>query len=104
MVNWSSVTLDGLLEFILNESKLLLNSSNLQEMLITEFRRRFKDDYINSNIQDNDGKLQLSLDSIKMVSPKNRSITKTVNSKQSFTGDLVLKLISTAKINIRNRF
>ena len=55
MVNWNAVTLDGLLEFILNESKLLLNSSSLQEMLITEFRRRFKDDSININPNENDG-------------------------------------------------
>ena len=55
MVNWNDVTLDGLLEFILNESKLLLNSSSLQEMLISEFRRRFKEDFINTNNQENEG-------------------------------------------------
>lgn len=38
------MSLDGLLEFILNESKILLTSSVLQEILISEFRRRFRDD------------------------------------------------------------
>ena len=55
MVNWNNVTLDGLLEFILNESKLLLNSGSLQEMLTTEFRKRFKEDYDNSNTFENEG-------------------------------------------------
>ena len=55
MVNWNNVTLDGLLEFILNESKLLLNSSCLQEMLITEFKKRFKEDYNSSNTLENEG-------------------------------------------------
>jgi hypothetical protein len=43
-VNWKNVSLDGLLEFILNESKILLTSSVLQEILISEFKRRFKED------------------------------------------------------------
>ena len=57
MVNWNDVTLDGLLEFILNESKLLLNSSCLQEILINEFRKRFKEEYISSSNFENDGLL-----------------------------------------------
>jgi hypothetical protein len=48
LVIWEDVTLDGLLEFILNESKLLLNSNFLQEILIGEFRRRFKDEFGNT--------------------------------------------------------
>lgn len=44
IIAWDDVTLDGLLEFILSESKLLLNSNYLQEVLITQFRKRFKDE------------------------------------------------------------
>ena len=55
MVNWNNVTLDGLLEFILNESKLLLNSGSLQEMLITEFKKRFKEDYNSTNTLEIEG-------------------------------------------------
>lgn len=96
MVNWSEVTLDGLLEFILNESKLLLNSTSLQEMLIDEFRKRFKEDYITSSNIENEGYLSFTLESIKMISPKSKSKPKLLgqNSKYSFTGDLVIKLIS----------
>jgi hypothetical protein len=97
MVNWNDVTLDGLLEFILNESKLLLNSTCLQEVLINEFRKRFKEDYISSNNLENEGIFSLTLESIKMISPKSKSKPKVPgqNSKNSFTGDLVIKLIST---------
>ncbi len=49
-VNWKNVSLDGLLEFILNESKILLTSSVLQEILISEFKRRFKEDNSNNTI------------------------------------------------------
>ena len=45
-INWKNVTLDGLLEFILNQSKILLNSSILQEILISEFKRRFKEENV----------------------------------------------------------
>ena len=45
-VNWVNVSLDGLLDFILNESKLLINSSELQNIAINEFKRRFKDEYM----------------------------------------------------------
>lgn len=40
-IRWKKISLDGLLEFILNESKFLLSSVRLQEVLVSEFRRRF---------------------------------------------------------------
>jgi len=45
-VNWMNVSLDGLLDFILNESKLLIGSAELQNIAINEFKRRFKDEYM----------------------------------------------------------
>jgi hypothetical protein len=68
-INWRSITLDGLLDFILSESKLLLNSHELQNIIITEFSNRFKEEY--------------DID----ISMKKKS-------KQSFTSELILKLIS----------
>ena len=44
-INWKKVSLEALLEFILNESKLLNNSTNLQDILIVEFNRRFKNQF-----------------------------------------------------------
>ena len=56
-VKWEDVSLDGLLEFILNESKLLLNSGSLQETLIAQFRKRFKEDnLVMTKTQENEGK------------------------------------------------
>lgn len=46
-VNWPLISLDGMLDFILSESKLLLNSQELQKIVIGEFSRRFKEEYVN---------------------------------------------------------
>jgi len=112
-VNWVNVSLDGLLDFILNESKLLINSSELQNIAINEFKRRFKDEYLQTgtilylipNI--------IYLDTLIIESPtrkneKNKTLNNTnPNTNEllfsqragstptnSFTSELILKLIS----------
>ena len=57
-INWKHVSLDGLLEFILNQSKLLLNLNILQEILISEFRSRFKEDSI-TTLLNSEGKINI---------------------------------------------
>jgi hypothetical protein len=74
-INWHQISLDSLLDFILAESKLLLNSSELQTVVIEEFSRRFKEEYCNSE-------------------RKLHTIVSSRNQTQSFTTDLILKLIS----------
>ena len=44
-IKWNQVSLDGLLDFILNESKILTLSTTLQNIVISEFSRRFKEEY-----------------------------------------------------------
>ena len=53
-INWNVLSLDSLLDFILTDCKLLMNSQELKEILIEEFRRRFLDDV---ESQPNDKKL-----------------------------------------------
>lgn len=49
-IKWELISLDGLLDFILNESKLLMQSVNMQRLIIQEFNKRFLKDHIsNSN-------------------------------------------------------
>jgi hypothetical protein len=44
-VKWDKISLDGLLDFILNESKILIGSRELQDIAINEFKRRFRDEF-----------------------------------------------------------
>ncbi len=90
------VSLDSLLDFIISQSKLLINSSELQSVVISEFSRRFKQEY-SGNMEEH---LEKSMN-IFSQSPKRKnsnppypqnSYTKSQN--YSFTSDLILKLIS----------
>lgn len=83
-IKWKSISLDGLLDFILSESKLLINSSELQGIVISEFSRRFREEY--------------TVDSPKrkMSNMNNSNANTTSNFKTpiTFTADLIGKLIS----------
>jgi len=91
--------LDGLLDFIINESKILMLSTILQNTLITEFSRRFKEEYARELGTSPDTKL-LTNGSNQMWSgnannPTNNSILNNNNNKNySFTSELIFKLIS----------
>jgi hypothetical protein len=92
-VNWNLISLDGLLDFILSESKLLLNSSELQKIVISEFSRRFKDEYLN---EENNSIDPNSNNTIQKTSPRKKISSNQNNSIKhpSFTADLIIKLIS----------
>ncbi len=44
-INWNILSIDCLLDFILTECKLLINSNELKETLAQEFKRRFQEDF-----------------------------------------------------------
>ena len=48
-IQWNLISLDGLLDFILTESKLVLSYSEIQSVVISEFQRRFKEEFLNTN-------------------------------------------------------
>jgi hypothetical protein len=114
-INWNNVTLDGLLDFIINESKLLLSSSELQAIVIGEFSRRLREEYFTQEnlnlINSNHYKDQIRNDAnqqnnmfIKGSSPRKKPmpykenmsniILSSNSGKSSFTVDLITKLIS----------
>jgi hypothetical protein len=66
-INWSLISLDGLIDFILNESKILNNNLDLQKILIDEFSSRFKEEY---------------------------SGPRVLSNRSSFTNEFITKLIS----------
>lgn len=45
LIKWNRISLDGLLDFILNESKLILSNQEINNLVINEFQRRFKEEY-----------------------------------------------------------
>lgn len=52
LIKWNRISLDGLLDFILNESKLILSHQDINNLVINEFQRRFKEEYgiLNDNM------------------------------------------------------
>jgi hypothetical protein len=100
-INWTSISLDALLDFILSESKLLINSNELQGILINEFAKRFKEEYILSNdstINSNNLSNMNNLNNMNNSSPRKKfpAENKEINNvnKNSFTSELIQKLIS----------
>jgi len=88
-INWSLISVDGLLDFLISQSKLLINSSDLQEVLISEFSRRFRQEYDIEKLNNNNN----SLNNLEMsLKKKNPNLSR--ESTKSFTSELVLKLIS----------
>lgn len=83
-INWTNISLDGLLDFIINDSKLLLYSSDLQKVLVKEFQKRFKNE-INSlkekKVQQSNNDKSAHSSFIEEPAP-------------SFTSELISKLIS----------
>lgn len=59
-VNWSVISLDGLLDFIISQSKILIKSPALQSVVIAEFSRRFREEYSRKNTENNDENLNSS--------------------------------------------
>jgi len=93
-INWSAISLDGLLDFIISESKMLLSSTELQNLVIGEFSRRFKEEYLNDDDKENNAN---SITSRKRVSSGSGGGTNQSNQPkgtQSFTAELIMKLIS----------
>jgi len=43
-IKWDKTSLSGMLDFILSESKTLLNSIELQKVLVKEFQNRFRNE------------------------------------------------------------
>jgi hypothetical protein len=71
-----------LLEFIINDSKTLLNSNELQKVLIREFQRRFRNEYYNSKKKHSENELLGNHSLVDEPAPT------------SFTSELISKLIS----------
>lgn len=97
-IKWNLVSLDGLLDFILNESKILMLSTILQNTLISEFSRRFKDEYARELSTYPDNKL-LTNGSNHMWNGNLNNLTNNTNvilnnKNYSFTSELIFKLIS----------
>ena len=89
------MSLDGLLDFIINESKILTNSSELQNILVNEFSRRFKEEYNKDTSTSPDRKLITSGSNNNLWNINNLTNNNNTNNKQSsFTYDLIFKLIS----------
>ena len=104
-INWNNVSLDGLLDFIISESKILMSSTSLQNILINEFSKRFKEEYANELNTSPDRKLLTNGSNNPLRNVNNA--TSNSNFKQySFTSDLIFKLISKFKnlfLNFNNR-
>jgi hypothetical protein len=59
-VNWSLISLDGLLDFIISQSKLLIKSPELQTVVIAEFSRRFREEYSKNNTENIEENISIS--------------------------------------------
>ena len=105
-IRWSNISLDGMIDFLLNESKLLANNQEVQNLVINEFSRRFKEEYVkeinisyvgvSSSVNHGDQmdlKFKKSQD-FNLVSSNNN--TETV--KKGFTSEFIGKLIKIASI------
>ena len=98
-IKWSSLSIDVFLDFILNESKLILTYQELQTDIINEFQRRCKDDIINCNNLDNDdlpfvnkqSQIKKSSDNTYNIN-SSQNITEVI--KKSFISDFIMKLVS----------
>lgn len=94
-VQWNLVSLDILLDFILTESKLLLTNSEIQNIVIGEFQRRFQEEF--SGIQAEQSSKQLTNNkksndfNVNNIASSNNN---TEAPKKSFTAEFLLKLIS----------
>ena len=88
------MSLDGLLDFIINESKILTNSNELQNILVNEFSRRFKEEYNKDTSTSPDRKLITSGSNNNLWNINNLTNNNTNNKQGSFTNDLIFKLIS----------
>lgn len=115
-VKWNLVSLDGLLDFILTESKLVLSYSEIQSLVIQEFQRRFKEEfhnqqqlnvsnllvnnlnssYVNNEQQEVSNKSALNKKSSDFAANLNliSSNNNTETTKKSFTGEFLVKLMS----------
>ena len=80
-ISWEHLTLDALLEFIINDSKTLLNSNELQRILVREFQRRFRNEMNNARRRNNNDHKE------------NNSYVEEP-APPSFTSELISKLIS----------
>jgi hypothetical protein len=95
-INWNLISLDGLLDFILNESKIIINNQETQKILINEFARRFKEEYSTSNQDNSSLNISASVTGVGVNnSPNFGNKQQQQNDKQtSFTEELITKLIS----------
>lgn len=105
-IKWNDVSLDGLLDFIINESKILMSSTALQNILISEFSRRFKEEHAMELNTSPDRKLLTSGSNNPAwgLNNNNHNINNNATSNSnfkgySFTSDLIFKLISINVIN-----
>lgn len=88
--------MDGLLDFIINESKILMASTALQNILINEFSKRFKEEYNKELSTSPDRKLLTngSNNPQPLWNPYNNATSNSNFKQYSFTSDLIFKLIS----------
>lgn len=127
-IKWNLISLDGLLEFILTESKLILAYSEIQSLITSEFQRRFREEFttqvtnvshINNNLNssNNQEQQEVGRSSTNNINKKSgdfginmniaSSNNNTETTKKSFTSEFILKLISKCSLFInlnRNRF
>lgn len=113
-IKWGLISLDGLLEFILTESKLILAYSEIQTLVVSEFQRRFKEEFLVqvTNVSNINNNLNSSTNNDQQEIPKGvtninkksgdfgvnlniaSSNNNTETTKKSFTSEFILKLIS----------
>lgn len=99
-IKWKLLSLDVFLEFILNESKLILAYQDLQYEIINEFQRRCREDLMNSNLDNDENDFSNQRHSLNKLScdhnnynvNSSQNVTEVV--KKSFISDFILKLIS----------
>lgn len=48
VINWSKISSDNLVDFLMNQNQLLINSNELKNEIFYEFHRRFQDEYNNN--------------------------------------------------------
>jgi hypothetical protein len=117
-IKWNLISLDGLLEFILTESKLILSFSEIQNLVVVEFQRRFKEEFglqvtnvsnINNNLNSSTNNDQQDVGKAININKKSgdfgvnyniaSSNNNTETTKKSFTSEFILKLISKYWLN-----